>query len=329
MSNPDYLLRIENVGKAFIMPGRRLFAGKRQFKAVDDVSFTVTPGEVFGLVGESGSGKTTIGRMIMRLYDIESGRIVFDGRDIGDLEGEDLKEYRSKCQMIFQDSYASINPVKRVYDIIAEPLRAYRYPPQVIASRIGNLIHRVGLDESFLARYPHQLSGGQRQRVGIARALSLNPRLVICDEPVASLDVSIQAQVVNLLKELRQSLGLTYIFIAHDLDMVRYVSDRIGVLYRGSMMEIGNSDEVCARPRHPYTQALISAVPKPDPAAERNKAHVSLKGELSDSGTAGCPLSERCPRARDVCSREHPALKPVEGIEGHLCACFFPLQENL
>lgn len=326
MSGASDLLEIEGLDKNFSVASTTLFGRRALFRAVENVSFSVRDGEVFGLVGESGSGKTTIGRTVIRLYDPDGGRISFEGRDICALKGSAVKEYRSKCQMIFQDSYASLNPVKRVYDLIAEPLRAYGWPRREISSRIEYLVDRVGLDESFLSRYPHQFSGGQRQRIGIARALSLNPRLVICDEPVASLDVSIQAQVVNLLKELRRSLGLTYIFIAHDLDMVKYISDRIGVLYRGSIMEIGGSDVICARPRHPYTQALISAVPKPDPEVERCKERVFLRGEPTRAEASGCKLADRCPRAADVCRRERPPLTPVDGgAEGHLCACFYPL----
>lgn len=327
MNDSAPILEINNLEKRFEIKRKSIFEERKFFKAVNNVSFSIRKQEVFGLVGESGSGKTTLGRSVMRLYKPEDGSIKFNGQETRDLKHKELKKFRAECQMIFQDSYASINPMKRIHNVISEPLKAYGYGSTEINERVLWLINKVGLDKSFLERFSHQFSGGQRQRIGIARALSLNPKLIICDEPVASLDVSIQAQVVNLLKELQKSLGLTYLFIAHDLDMVQYISDRIGVMYKGSLMEIGSSEQVNNSPCHPYTQALISAVPKPDPHIEKNKKEIKLKpsdNQNSNFIVDGCPLADRCPKVQSKCFEEKPELKQLVGYEDHYCACFYP-----
>ena len=292
-------------------------------KAVNDVSFTIEAGRTLGLVGESGCGKTTVGRSILRLLDPTSGTVSFEGRDIATLPEAELKPMRRNMQVIFQDPFASLNPRMTVGQIIAEPLRVYDLVPDQMAARrrVGELLNDVGLPIYMSERYPHQLSGGQRQRVGIARALAMEPSTIICDEPVSALDVSVQAQIINLLEELQERLGLTYVFIAHDLAVVRHISHKVAVMYLGRIMEIADCDELYSRPLHPYTQALMDAAPIPDVGIERGREPRALRGEIPSplSPPPGCPFSSRCPLATDECRAAPPELRDVG--TNHKAAC--------
>jgi oligopeptide transport system ATP-binding protein len=291
-------------------------------KAVDDVSFDIYKGETLGLVGETGCGKTTVGRTMLRLYEPTDGQVLFDEVDLAKLPGDKLRHMRRRMQMIFQDPYASLNPRMTVGGIVAEPLEVHAVAQgKEKQERVQQLLRLVGLNPYFVNRYPHEFSGGQRQRIGIARALALNPDLIICDEPISSLDVSIQAQVVNLLEELQGHLELTYLFIAHDLSMVRHISDRMAVMYLGKIVELTDRDEIYLNPLHPYTQALMSAVPVPDPVLEEKRQRIILEGDIPSpaSPPEGCNFNTRCPVAIDVCFEIEPDF--IEVRPGHFCAC--------
>ncbi len=311
------LLRVDHLTKHFPAGGGKVV------HAVDDVSFTIRRGATLGLVGESGCGKSSCARTIIRIYEPTSGSIFLDGDDISALSQKQLLPYRRKMQMIFQDPYASLNARMTVQDIVAEPLRAHHICKSRAEERemVIQMLNRVGLNQDHAGRYAHEFSGGQRQRVGIARALILQPELVICDEPISALDVSIQAQVVNLLRSFQEAQGLTYLFIAHDLSMVRYVSDDVGVMYLGQLVELCRADEIYARPAHPYTRGLLSSVPIPDPVAARLKDTVGLEGDLPSpiAPPSGCRFHTRCPYATPMCSEAAPALR--EASPGHFVAC--------
>lgn len=311
----EVLLKVENVKKYFQVSGGTL-------KAVDGLNFELHKGETLGLVGESGCGKSTAGRTILRLYEPTDGKVIFAGKDVYSLSKKELKEIRKEMQIIFQDPYACLDPRMTIEDVIGEALDIHGLAKgEARHKRIVELLELVGLNEEHASRFPHEFSGGQRQRVGIARALAVEPQFIVCDEPISALDVSIQAQVVNLLKELQESLGLTYLFIAHDLSMVRYISDRILVMYLGQMMELADSDTLSENPLHPYTQFLLSAVPIPDPEIEKTRQRIKVDGEIPSPINPPdlCPFCTRCPKAMDVCKKERPQWKEVE--EGHFVAC--------
>jgi oligopeptide transport system ATP-binding protein len=319
----DILVRVRNLTKYFpITRGALIQRHVGDIKAVDDVSFDIYKGETLGLVGETGSGKTTVGRVMLRLYEPTAGSVFFGEEDLAVLKGADLRHMRRRMQMIFQDPYSSLNPRMTVGSIIAEPLEVHGHGNgQERREKVQELLRLVGMNPYFVNRYPHEFSGGQRQRIGIARALALNPDFIICDEPISSLDVSIQAQVVNLLEDLQQRLGLTYLFIAHDLSMVRHISDRMAVMYLGKIVELTDRDEIYLHPEHPYTKALISAVPVPDPLVEEQRRRIILEGDIPSPANPpkGCNFNTRCPVAIDVCFEQEPEFLEVR--RGHWCAC--------
>ncbi|KGX92957.1 peptide ABC transporter substrate-binding protein [Pontibacillus halophilus JSM 076056 = DSM 19796] len=319
MSKP--LLEVKNLKKHFVTDKGWLGKPKQLVKAVDGVTLTIREGETYGLVGESGCGKSTTGRLIMQLLDPTDGTIVFQGEELSSLSREQLQRTRKDFQMIFQDPYASLNPRMTVKEIIAEPMRIHGYHyEQGEEAKIDELLGLVGLPIQAKGKYPHEFSGGQRQRIGIARALALEPKLIIADEPVSALDVSIQSQILNLLKDLQERLGLTYLFIAHDLSVVDFISDRIGVMYLGHLVEEGTREELIENPKHPYTKALLSSVPTPDPRAKKER--IVLQGELPSPSNPpkGCPFHTRCPFAWSDCEIRKPQLQK-SGTETHYTAC--------
>jgi oligopeptide transport system ATP-binding protein len=323
MTDDNLLLRVEHMTKHFPILRGLLWQRKvGAVHAVDDVSLSVQRGETLGLVGESGCGKSTAGRTILQYYRPDSGHVYFEGTDLTALKGEELRKMRRRMQMIFQDPYASLNPRMTVGEIVGEPLMAHHLAGRSEAmQRVSGLLEMVGLNPGYVNRYPHEFSGGQRQRIGVARALSLQPSLVVCDEPISALDVSIQAQVVNLLEDLQDQLNLTYIFIAHDLSMVRHISDRVAVMYLGVMVEMTTRDELYLHPLHPYTQALLSAVPIPDPRLEKSRQRIILQGDVPSpvNPPSGCRFRTRCPIAAKVCAEEKPEFRELGA--GHWVAC--------
>ncbi|ANE47358.1 peptide ABC transporter ATP-binding protein [Paenibacillus swuensis] len=315
----ENLIEVKNLKKYFNV------GGGNTLKAVNDISFSIRKGETLGMVGESGCGKSTAGRTILRLYEPTEGEVKFEGQDIYKLSPGKMKALRRDMQMIFQDPYASLNPRMTVTDIIGEALDVHHLvnSKQERKKRVEELLDLVGLNPDHATRYPHEFSGGQRQRIGIARALAVNPKLIICDEPISALDVSIQAQVVNLLQDLQRKMGLTYLFIAHDLSMVKHISDRVAVMYLGKMVELAESNELYDNPLHPYTKALMSAIPIPDPEVEANRDRIVLKGELPSpvNPPSGCYFRTRCPLATEECAKREPEFR--EAQPGHFVACHY------
>jgi oligopeptide transport system ATP-binding protein len=312
----DHILEVKRLKKHFHLGGNKVL------KAVDDLSFAIKRGETFGLVGESGCGKSTAGRTIIRLYDATSGEVLFNGKNIHKFSGKEQKQYNRNMQMVFQDPYASLNPRMTIGKIIAEGIDIHGlYKGKQRLQRVSQLLNDVGLNEEHAGRFPHEFSGGQRQRVGIARALAIEPEFIIADEPISALDVSVQAQVVNLFKKLQKDHGLTYLFIAHDLAMVKHISDRIGVMYLGKLVEVTTSQKLNAKPLHPYTQSLLSAIPIPDPDIQRTRERIILQGEVPSplNPPSGCPFRTRCPKAMKECAEVMPPFKEVE--PDHFVAC--------
>ncbi len=320
----DILIRVENLKVYFPILRGLIFQRKvGDIKAVDGISFFIRRGETLGLVGESGCGKSTTGRAILQLYRPTSGHVYFEDVDLTRLNGHQLRRMRRRMQMIFQDPYASLNPRMTVEAIVGEPLEVHGLARgKEKRERVQELLQQVGLNPYFINRYPHEFSGGQRQRIGIARALAVDPDFIVCDEPISALDVSIQAQIINLLEDLQEQRGLTYLFIAHDLSVVRHISDRVAVMYLGKIVELADRDELYNNPLHPYTQALLSAVPIPDPDVEAKRERIILEGDVPSpaSPPRGCNFHTRCPRVMDICREREPAFVDVGG--GHYVACF-------
>lgn len=325
-TDQDYLLKVERL-KMYFPISSGMFGKSKQFlKAVDGVDFFVKKGETLGIVGESGCGKSTTGNTILRLLEPTEGKIIFEGKDITKLSNREMQKIRKDIQMVFQDPFSSLNPRMRVFDIIAEPLRTHHLAKgKELENRIYELMETVGLDRSYSKRFPHEFSGGQRQRIGIARALALKPKLIICDEPVSALDVSIQAQILNLLLELQKKFGLTYIFIAHGIPAVKYISNRIAVMYMGEIVELASKEDLFSHAMHPYTSGLISAVPVPDPTLRDRKNRVIIEDDLPDQTNipAGCKFYSRCPFRTEKCKLEKPVFR--EASNRHFVACHYPL----
>ena len=324
--DPDAILEVRHLKKYFSL--KKSITGKSlvNLRAVDDVSFLVKPGQTLGIVGESGCGKTTMGRTILKLYEPTAGQVFFNGQDIATLPTKQMRSLRTDMQIIFQDPYSSLPPRSTVGDILSEPVKVHKIvPPSEIKGYVLKLMESCGLRDYYYERYPHEFSGGQRQRICIARALSVNPKFVVCDEPVSALDVSIQAQIINLLKKLQKERGLTYLFISHDLSVVKYISDQIGVMYLGCMVEFGSKNEIFDNPLHPYTRALFSAVPNPDPREKMNRT--ILKGDIPSPANPpkGCKFHTRCPNAMEICSHIEPCYREYE--PGHFAACHLYPQE--
>jgi len=321
------LLELRDVVKQFRLPGGWLSGQARYVHAVAGVSLTVRKGEVFGLVGESGCGKTTLGRLILRLIEPTSGRILFDGRDITHLTKKQLQPIRKEMQVVFQNPLASLSPRMKIFDSVAEPLRTHHIAPESqMKERVGDLLQLVGLGPQHASRYPHEISGGQCQRVAIARALALNPMLIILDEPTSALDVSVQAQIINLLQDLQEAHGLTYIFISHDLSVVEHISDRIGVMYLGKLAEVGDAEDIFNNPLHPYTQALLGAIPHPEVNDDRDLALLEGNVPSPVDPPSGCRFHTRCPLAIDLCRQVEPEL---EDVDGRLVACHLVERDSI
>ncbi len=325
----DVLLDVEHLVKDYpVTKGAVLQRRVGWLSAVADVNFTIRSGETFGLVGESGCGKSTIGKLVVGLEKPTNGQINFEGRDLAKSTGREYRKERRNIQLMFQDSYASLDPRMRAGTLLREPLVIQGIgTKEEQLERVGDMLDKVGLPRSAADRYPHEFSGGQRQRLGFARALMLNPQLIVADEPVSALDVSIQAQVLNMMKELQHDLGLTYLFISHDLGVVRYLSEKIGVMYLGKLVEVGPAEEVYMRPAHPYTRGLLDSAPVADPAAEKAKVSEGVTGELPSAihPPSGCRFRTRCPRAQAICADVEPPMQPFAG-DGHLAACHFPME---
>jgi len=328
MTSGEVILKAENLVKYYPIKAGVFRRTVGSVKALDGVSFELYKGETLGIVGESGCGKSTLGRMLMRLEEPTSGKLTFDGIDMYAQQGAAMRKLRRDIQIVFQDPYTSLNPRKTVGDIVGEPFEIHpdAVPKGGRRRRVQELLDLVGLNPEHINRYPHQFSGGQRQRIGIARGVALNPKVIICDEPVSALDVSVQAQVVNLLEDLQSELGLAYLFIAHDLSVVRHISDRVGVMYLGKLVELGDEDQIYGRPTHPYTQALLSAVPVPDPTLRNTREQIVLTGDVPSPANppSGCRFHTRCWKAAEKCSVEEPLLiARSDGLSAHGSACHF------
>ncbi len=324
MSTSEPLVRVENLVMHFPIYRGVIRRQVGAVRAVDGVTFDIQGGETLGLVGESGCGKTTVGRTILQLYRPTAGKVYFMGTELTRLKGEELRRMRREMQMIFQDPYASLNPRMTIGEIVGEPLLVHGIAKgKELEDRVAELLQLVKLNPAFASRYPHEFSGGQRQRIGIARALALNPKFIVCDEPISALDVSIQAQVINLLEELQEKFHLTYLFVAHDLSVVRHISNRVAVMYLGIIVEIAEKNELYEHPLHPYTQALLSAVPIPDPVAEARRKRIILEGDVPSpvNPPSGCRFRTRCPIAKPICAEQVPQLRELSS--GHYVACHF------